>query len=228
MRGKNGYAKLRRYGSDVHTYELSRSVEMPRLEFGRKGKLEPLSRIGSPGTDEEITAKVNFGFFTSDGLSENTGTWNPKVTTVIYTNGKELLLADNIDEVYRKWLIDNSYWYAGASYTLVESGRISVRNTPNFPHYAQRHPRTMLGQMKDGSLLLVVIQGRTFANRGMTAYEQAETMLYLGCTTAVNLDGGGSSEMIVKQKIMNKPADGWERSIGSALVVYKKKGTKIP
>lgn len=54
------------------------------------------------------------------------------------------------------------------------------------------------------------------------AKEQAEIMLSLGCTYSANLDGGGSSEMIVNDKVVNKPSDGSERKIGSAIVVYKK------
>jgi uncharacterized protein YraI len=48
-------------------------------------------------------------------------------------------------------------------------------------------------------------------------------MLELGCVIAVNLDGGGSSEMIVNGSIKNKPSDGAERSIGTAFVAYAKK-----
>ena len=46
-------------------------------------------------------------------------------------------------------------------------------------------------------------------------------MKELSCYNAVNLDGGGSSEMIVKDKIVNSPSDKDERYIGSAILVCK-------
>ena len=72
---------------------------------------------------------------------------------------------------------------------------------------------------------MVVVDGRTSKSLGLTARQSAELMLSLGCITATNLDGGGSSEMIEVVngviKVLNKPSDGVERSIGSALLVYK-------
>ena len=47
-------------------------------------------------------------------------------------------------------------------------------------------------------------------------------MLSLGCEYAINLDGGGSSEMIYNNRIINVLSDGIERNIGSAILVYKK------
>ena len=44
-------------------------------------------------------------------------------------------------------------------------------------------------------------------------------MLELGCYNAVNLDGGGSSAMVYKNKLTNKPSDGSERKVGSVILV---------
>jgi exopolysaccharide biosynthesis protein len=64
-----------------------------------------------------------------------------------------------------------------------------------------------------------VIDGRKVATKGVTAKQEAEIAKHLGLWNAVNLDGGGSSEMIVAGKIMNNPSDKDERLIGSAIVV---------
>jgi exopolysaccharide biosynthesis protein len=47
-------------------------------------------------------------------------------------------------------------------------------------------------------------------------------MKMFDCVNAVSVDGGGSSEMIVNDKIVNRPSDGVERAIGSAIFVYAK------
>lgn len=229
MYGKNGYAKDRKYGSTIHTYELSRSKEICVLEYGIKGKLERLSTLGNKllsffgKQTKKVKAKINFGFFNFDGSSENLFTWSPRSTTVVYTQDNKLLLLDAEKltaqdiEYYNK----TAKFVAGASYTLVENGVVSIRHADIFEHANAYNPRTMIGQLKDGSLLLVVVQGRTLGNVGMTAKLQARLMKEYGCVTAVNLDGGGSSEMIVDGVIVNKPTDGRERPLGSSLIVYE-------
>jgi exopolysaccharide biosynthesis protein len=72
-----------------------------------------------------------------------------------------------------------------------------------------------------------VADGRTNGNAGLNATEEAQFMLGLDCTQAVNFDGGGSTQLIFdnggdRDLIANKPSDGVERKIGSALLVYKK------
>ena len=48
-------------------------------------------------------------------------------------------------------------------------------------------------------------------------------MQELGAEDAMNLDGGGSSEMVVGNEVMNRPSDGRERSVGAALAIFPKK-----
>ncbi|MDR1701484.1 MAG: phosphodiester glycosidase family protein, partial [Sporomusaceae bacterium] len=85
-----------------------------------------------------------------------------------------------------------------------------------------RAPRTAAGVTADGTVLLVVVDGRQAASSGMTLQELAVFMQELGAEEAVNLDGGGSSEMIVRDKIKNIPSDGRERRMGSALALIPK------
>ncbi len=82
-----------------------------------------------------------------------------------------------------------------------------------------RAPRTAVGLKADGHILAVVIDGRQDNSIGMTLLELALFMQELGARDAMNLDGGGSSEMIVKGKVVNKPSDGRERRVGDALVI---------
>ncbi|EAX47464.1 Exopolysaccharide biosynthesis protein [Thermosinus carboxydivorans Nor1] len=82
-----------------------------------------------------------------------------------------------------------------------------------------RAPRTALGLTKDGRVLLVVVDGRQPTSAGMTLLELALFLQELGAVDAMNLDGGGSSEMVINDKVVNKPSDGRERKVGSALAV---------
>jgi Phosphodiester glycosidase len=82
-----------------------------------------------------------------------------------------------------------------------------------------RHPRTGVGITADGKILLVVVDGRHRRSRGATMFEFARIMRDLGARTALNLDGGGSSEMVVRGEVVNVPSDGHERAISNAILV---------
>ena len=86
--------------------------------------------------------------------------------------------------------------------------------------YRQRHPRTAIGRRADGKLVLVVVDGRQAQSVGMTMVELAGLMSELGCVEAMNLDGGDSTAMVVKNKVVNRPSDATgERAVSDALMV---------
>ena len=81
-------------------------------------------------------------------------------------------------------------------------------------------PRTGVGVTSSGKILLVVVDGRQPRwSLGPTSTEFAQIMADLGAVTALNLDGGGSSEMVVEGEVVNRPSDGHERSITNAILV---------
>lgn len=83
------------------------------------------------------------------------------------------------------------------------------------------HPRTAVGYTADGSkLIFVVVDGRQEGfSRGMSLPELADFLISLGAQTAINLDGGGSSTLVVRNAIKNSPSDGGERSVSNSLQV---------
>lgn len=213
------YKKIRYLGSTVHLYEFNQATHRIVMEYGQVGILEPLTKI-APNAE----AKINCGFF--GGTNENYGIWSNGWTTVCYDdNGQQLLRfydPETMDISTFNRISKEHTLTLGASFTLVENGRVSIRNTKPFSHWNQRHPRTMLAQKQNRNILFIVVDGRKWNERGMTAAEEAKLCIFLGCRCAVNLDGGGSSEMIVGTQIMNRPSDGGERRIGTCLAVYKK------
>lgn len=73
-----------------------------------------------------------------------------------------------------------------------------------------RHPRAAIGS-NDTHIFSVVCDGRNDADMGMTLAEMAKTMLNLGCTDALNLDGGGSASLVTDGALLNTPrGDGRE------------------
>lgn len=88
-----------------------------------------------------------------------------------------------------------------------------------------RHPRTAAGRRADGTVLLVVADGRSPQAAGLTMGELQQVMLALGCRDAINLDGGGSTAMVVRGEVVNHPSDNrqfdaeGERVVANAIVV---------
>lgn len=71
-----------------------------------------------------------------------------------------------------------------------------------------RHPRTAIGITADGKMIVVVVDGRSSQSQGLTIPQLSELMAALGCTQALNLDGGGSSTAWVKgEGVVNFPTD---------------------
>ncbi len=81
-------------------------------------------------------------------------------------------------------------------------------------------PRTGVGVTANGHILLVVVDGRQRRwSVGTTVEQFTRIMRDLGAVTALNLDGGGSSEMVVEGEVVNRPSDGRERLISNAILV---------
>ncbi len=106
----------------------------------------------------------------------------------------------------------------GGNPTVVRDGELSIGSgsTPFF----QRHPRTGVGYTDDGRVLFVTVDGRQSGySVGMTPKRFGKLFLSLGATYALNLDGGGSTTMVVNDEIVNRPSGGGERPVGSALLL---------
>lgn len=99
----------------------------------------------------------------------------------------------------------------------------SIRQTlpdMNFTH--KRHPRTCIGITRE-SIIFITIDGRSEQAAGMTLIELQAFLLNLGCLDAINLDGGGSTSMWIRdQGIVNEPSDKTgERPVANALLILK-------
>jgi exopolysaccharide biosynthesis protein len=86
------------------------------------------------------------------------------------------------------------------------------------------HPRTAIAKLDSGKLLLLTVDGRQPGiSMGMSLYTLADVLLELGAVEAINLDGGGSTTMVIHNKIVNKPSDQiGERPVSDAILVFPK------
>jgi exopolysaccharide biosynthesis protein len=119
-------------------------------------------------------------------------------------------------------------WTAVAGSAIIVQNGVDVSaSSPDEGDPGDPNPRTVVGLSKGHRFLyLVIIDGRvTGYSIGTTNEQSAAFMLALGCDSALNLDGGGSSEMVRADTpgqpyIVNNPSGGAERFDAAALGVY--------
>jgi hypothetical protein len=112
----------------------------------------------------------------------------------------------------------------GAGPKLVTAGKSDItyeREKMAAAFSTDRHPRTAIGSLADGRALLVVVDGRQPGRSiGMSLGELARLLVELGAVEGMNLDGGGSTTMVVHDKVVNSPSDlTGERPVGDAILV---------
>ena len=84
----------------------------------------------------------------------------------------------------------------------------------------KRNPRTFAGTDAQGRLLLATADGRSTSALGLSVLETARVAQALGMDEALNLDGGGSTTMVVGGQVINDPSDpAGERPVGDALLI---------
>ncbi|WP_308159835.1 phosphodiester glycosidase family protein [Arthrobacter sp. ISL-5] len=88
----------------------------------------------------------------------------------------------------------------------------------------KRNPRTIAGVDAQGRTLLVTADGRQTTALGLSIKESADVARSLGMVDAINLDGGGSTTMVVNGQVVNSPSDAaGQRPVGDALLVLPRR-----
>jgi hypothetical protein len=109
----------------------------------------------------------------------------------------------------------------GGGPVIVRNGGPVFRANEAFLSYqlAPRHPRTAVGQLADGRILMVVVDGRRPGySVGMTNFELAQALVRLGAVTASGFDAGGSSTLAFNGSLLSRPSDpGGERPASDSL-----------
>ncbi|MSU83973.1 MAG: phosphodiester glycosidase family protein [Pedosphaera sp.] len=148
--------------------------------------------------------------------------------TVIPTNGVVLSLPVGHE-------IPPSQTVPGSLWTLSTETRPDLKNTPTalgggpallkdgrstqFQSSDARHPRSAIGWNAEFFFLVQVDGRQRGLSVGMSLAELAAHFARLGCTDALNLDGGGSSTLWARGQVMNTPCEGSERPMGNALII---------
>jgi exopolysaccharide biosynthesis protein len=123
-----------------------------------------------------------------------------------------------------KWKMKTA---VGGGPVLLQEGEIKITNEEERRFYGKaiydRHPRTAMGYIKDNKLIVLVVEGRNAGiAEGATLGQLAQIFKELGCIEALNLDGGGSSCMLVNGKETIKPSDKKQRAVPAVFIIREK------
>lgn len=178
---------------------------------------------------KNVLAAVNGDFFNSGNVIAPQG--------ITIRNGEQLSPYKSGDHIYFFGILDDGTAVIGneADYKRLRSrlkqavggGDCLLKNGKAPYAYGGKdpQPRTAVGIKEDGSVLLVVADGRTSSSAGLSLADLAAYMKLLGAVDALNLDGGGSSTMVVKSRntrrfeTQNNPSGGSERAVGNTILV---------
>lgn len=124
-----------------------------------------------------------------------------------------------------KWKMQTA---VGGGPVLLQNGEIKITNNEELKFAGKaiddKHPRTAMGYTTDNKLIILVIEGRNPGKaEGATLTQEAELLKNIGCWEALNLDGGGSSCMLVNGKETIKVSDtGGQRPVPAVFIIKHK------
>lgn len=221
----------------IDTYSQTDHIHISRIDLNCKNVQLITSRAEDQGlTVSEFAQKyqtkvaINGSFFRKDGspiglnisqfkkVGKSQDTRSRSFLACTAKNQCHIDPKNHLAKINPKWQLAVAGWH----YYEQKTGKFECAKTDKIgcsqDIFTGKHPRTMIGlDEKRNWLYLVVVEGRQFTYRGMTMDELAELANELQLSKAVNLDGGGSSTMVLgTERISDLPLlQGSERKVGN-------------
>jgi hypothetical protein len=218
------------------------TAQTPTNEFGMEFLIAPVGGAWLPDANGDIKCKVE-KIRPAYNSSEPADSPNNiaaltkmdiiKGKAVLSGHGAARLFLSSLaigNEVYVNWgvSLENNPQIKALT-EVVGGGTICLKNAAPQPYIAtdgarekDRHPRTAVGYTSDRIFLFyVVVDGRNESTIGVSTRELSDIMLFAEADNALNLDGGGSSCMVINGTIKNIPSDGSPRSVVNGLLLAK-------
>ncbi|MFN8290500.1 MAG: phosphodiester glycosidase family protein [Chitinophagaceae bacterium] len=156
--------------------------------------------------------------FTKDSLSGFTKEEATKAVLKAIPPDKKVKLS------FSRWKMQTA---VGGGPVLLQHGEITITNNEELKFTGKaiedKHPRTAMGYTPDGKLIILVIEGRNKKAGGATLTQEAQLFKDLGCTEALNLDGGGSSCLLINGKETIRVSDAaGQRPVPAVFLISRK------
>src|SRR5690606_20290615 len=215
-----------KYGKFGDLFDSKQSITVFEVDLSNKN-----IEVAVPHVESGFVKTSEFGEKLGAVAAINGSFFNTK------TGGSVVFLKDN-DSIYTHTAGNSRDYRENAGFAMDQSGNVAVVHRPEegwetlgdystvlasgpmLIHGAgpieqkkeafnlNRHPRTAIGMTDENKLIAVVVDGRNSNAHGMSMQELTALMGALGCTRAMNLDGGGSSTAWVREHgVVNNPSD---------------------
>jgi exopolysaccharide biosynthesis protein len=197
-----------------------------RKDLNGVPKLEP-SNIGR--NRSVVYFRQNDSLITENPNDKDSIRKRNQAGSIVIDNGKLLIVKDDPANLKAERQLKGE--------DVISTGPVMIlggidQPIPNDAFCKDRHPRTAIGKKADGTVVLFVVDGRAKESAGFSIPELQQIMRRLGCVDAINLDGGGSTTMYIKDQpfngVVNYPSDNkkWdhegEREVANAILLIKK------
>lgn len=195
-----------------------------RLDVAAPGRLTPTSAMG---TAAGALAAINGGFFERDGSARGL----LRLDGVLRSPARAGQASVGIAADGRLSLVSRPAGDWPEVHDALGAGPMLLRGGRIVDHGERqrdvRHPRSAIGTTADGRLLWLAVDGRTPPAAGMSFEQTARVLQALGCSDALNLDGGGSTTLwVAGLGVCNFPCDdgvydhAGERAVANALLLH--------
>lgn len=198
-----------------YSNQMPRAGETTSSIAKRNGAIAAINGGGFIDTKWAGTGGAPLGYLISNGkyISGQISNRNSKRDTIAFTEDGMLIVGKHSENDLEKYKVKEAISFGPP---LIVNGKPTIKGDGGWGI----SPRTVIGQKEDGSVLLLVIDGRSLKSFGATLKEVQDIMLKNGAVNAANLDGGSSATMYYDGKVINEPSDALgERSVPSVFMV---------
>ncbi|MBP1587934.1 MAG: phosphodiester glycosidase family protein [Clostridia bacterium] len=213
--------KYRQHGTDIYVADvLMRDVFSLRAAFAKntygKNIIETTSQQAKNNhavlaINGDFYGKRENGYVVRNGQAWRTtvsgrNERNTKDDLAVLQDGSFMCFSE--DEMPFDELVTLGPWQVFSfGPAIIKDGEICVRQGDDVMNHLSSNPRTAIAEIAPLHYLLVVSDGRTDDNEGLSLLEMAQFLKSLGAVEAYNFDGGGSTAMYFNGKIINKPVN---------------------
>ena len=223
-------SSVRAYDTDIYVADIQVSsaeylkTALAQNSFGRNLKDTTSNMAESAGAVLAINGDY-YGFRDDGYVLRNGVLYREDASAgtdalVVYGDGS--MSAVSQDEKTAQELKEAGAWQVlSFGPVLVNDGQIAVAADEEVGQSRNSNPRTAIGMISPLHYVVVVSDGRTEDNDGLSLYELSQVLVDNGATFAYNLDGGGSTTLYFKGEVLNNPTSGnvgGERSVSD--IVY--------
>lgn len=223
-------SSVRAYDTDIYVADIQVSsaeylkTALAQNSFGRN--LKDTTSNMAEQNNAVLAINGDYYGFRDDGYVLRNGVLYRETassgTDALVVYGDGTMASASQDSTTAQQLKDAGAWQVlSFGPTLVNDGSIAVDTGDEVSQSMGSNPRTAIGMISPLHYVVVVSDGRTGDNDGLSLYELAQVCIDNGATYAYNLDGGGSTTLYFKGEVINNPSSGnrsGERSVSD--IVY--------